>query len=97
MRVPFSSRQTVIAARLVRLFHHNRSRKENVIFQVNVLVKISFKIRECLVQRLVADTGVVRNCITTTSFAHGTECVPNRIVFVFHHGHWVLYAAKRRW
>jgi hypothetical protein len=36
----------------VRLFHRNRPRKQNVVFQVNVLVKIGFKIRERLVQRL---------------------------------------------
>ncbi len=43
---------------LVRLLHRNRPREQNVVFQVNVLVKIGFKIRERPVQRLVADTRV---------------------------------------
>ena len=32
----------------VRLFHRNRPRKQNVVLQVNVLVKIGFKVRNAL-------------------------------------------------
>src|SRR5208337_4179642 len=79
------------------LFHHNRPRKENVVLQVNVLVKIGFKVRQRLVERLVADASVGRSRITTAGLAHSTQCVPSGVVLVFHHGHGVLHAAKRWW
>src|ERR1700675_3332047 len=43
---------------LLGLFHRYRAGEQNVVFQVNVLVKIGFKIRQRLVQRLVADTRI---------------------------------------
>jgi len=82
---------------LVRLFHRNRPRKQNVVFQVNVLVKIGFKISERLVQRLVADTRIAWSGIATAGFAHGTQCVASGVVLVFHHGYRVLHAAKWWW
>ena len=61
-----------------------------------MLVKIGFKIRQCLVQRLVADARIARWSIATAGFAHGAQCVARGIVLMFHHGHWVLHAAERR-
>jgi len=78
-------------------FHGNCPRKENVVLEVNVLVKIGLKIRQRLVQRLIGDACVARSRIAVAGFAHGTQCVPGRVVLVFHHGHWILYAAKRCW
>ena len=87
--------QTWLYGSLVRLFHRNRAWKQNVVLQVNVLVEIGFKIRERLVQRLVADTRIAWSRVATTGFPNRTQCVASGIVLMFHHGHWVLYATER--
>src|SRR5579859_8172851 len=43
--------------RSVRLFHCDCTRKQNVVLQVNVLVKIGFKVRQRLVEGLITDAG----------------------------------------
>jgi hypothetical protein len=50
--------EVTISSRLLRLFHRDRSRKQHVVFKMNVLVQIHFEFRHGFVKRLVADTRV---------------------------------------
>jgi hypothetical protein len=66
----------------------------NVVLHMNVVLKVGFEVSQRLVYRLIADTPVARNRITTTGFAHGAQRVPRGVVLVFHHGNWILHARQ---
>src|SRR6476646_782558 len=42
----------------VSFFHHDRARKQNIVFEMNVLVQVSFKVSQRFVQSLEADAGI---------------------------------------
>ncbi len=44
-------------------FHRDGAREENVVFQMNVLVEVSFKALQRFVQRAIADAGIRRKVI----------------------------------
>lgn len=79
------STKVTISSRLLRLLHRDRSRKQNVVFKMNVLVQIRFEFRQGFVKRLVADTRVGRSNVTTTGLAHGPQCSTRGVVLLFHH------------
>jgi hypothetical protein len=55
--------KVTISSRLLRLFRRDRSRKQDVVFKMNVLVQIRFECRRGFVKRLVADTRVGRSSV----------------------------------
>ena len=55
--------KVTISSRLLRLFRRDRSRKQEVVFKLNVLVQIRFEYRQGSVERLVADTCVGRSSV----------------------------------
>ncbi|MGB7763029.1 MAG: hypothetical protein WBL61_24560, partial [Bryobacteraceae bacterium] len=54
---------TMGAQLLVRTFHLDRPREENVVFQMDVLVQVGFECRQRSIKRLEADAGIRRRCI----------------------------------
>ena len=48
---------------LTFLFHGDCTRKENVVFQVNMLVQVGFKALQRLIQRAIADARILRKRI----------------------------------
>src|SRR5581483_11915977 len=65
-------------------FHRDRAWEQDVVLQVNVLMEISFKVREGLAQGLVADAGISRGRIAGASLAHRAQGFPRRVVLVHH-------------
>ena len=78
------------------LFHSNGPGEEDVILQMNVLMQVSLKLRQSLVESLIADAGVRWRGIAVTDFPHGAQGVTGRIVLVLHHRHRVLDGAEVR-
>ena len=70
--------------------------KQNVVFQMDMLMKIGFESGECSIQRLIADAGAGRRRVAVGFLSHRPQCIPCGIVFVLHHRNWVLHRAERR-
>jgi len=55
------------------LFHCNRSGEEDVVLEVNVLMKVGFKVCQGFVQSLEVDAGIARGPITRVGLTHRTQ------------------------
>src|SRR5487761_53691 len=66
-------------------FHLHRARKEDVIFQVHMLVKVRFELPQILVQSLVTCACIRRSRVFQTSFANLLHQFSRSIVLL-HHG-----------
>ncbi len=62
---------------------------------MNVLVQVSFKIRQSLVKGPIADAGVRWQSVIAAGMSHRAQGVTGCVVFVFHHGDRVSYRAER--
>src|SRR5215831_11179451 len=96
MLFSYESCRTVDAMWLPSLLECHSARKQNVVFQMNMLVKIGFENGQGLVQGLVADTDVARRRVAVRGLAQCPQSIPCRIMFMFHHRNRILDRAERR-
>ena len=66
----------------MRAFHLDRTREQNVVFEMDVLVQISLKIRQRFVQRLIANARIHWRCVSlgglpqASSLLYETSLIP---------------------
>jgi len=89
--------KVTISSRLLRLFHRDRSGKQDVVFKMNVLVQIRFEFRQDFVKRLITDACIGWSGVTATRLAHGPQCSTSGVMLMLHHRNRVLHAPKRWW
>src|ERR1035441_824990 len=66
-------------------FHGDRSGKEDVVFQMNMLMEVGFKGCQGFVQSLEADASIARGRIARAGFAHCAQRVAGGVVLLHHH------------
>jgi hypothetical protein len=86
--------RTVDQRLLTFLLDCHRARKQNVVFQMNMLMKIAFEDGQSFIERLVADTSVGRYRVAVGYLVHCTQGVPRCIMFALHHGNRILDRAE---
>jgi len=70
---------------LMGLFHRYHAGEQDVVFEVNVLVQIVFKVCQRFVQSLEADAGIARRRVSDACWTHSAQGIPRGIVFMLHH------------
>jgi len=82
--------------RLASLLNCNSSGKQNIVFQMNMLMKIGFENGECFIERLVTGTCAGRRRLPAGRLSHCPQRIPRGIVFMFHHRNWGVNRTERR-
>ena len=85
-----------LPGRLSGAFQLDCAREEDVVFQMDVLVQIGFKLLQSLIKRPEADAGVRRRGVTVSDAPHLAEQLARRIVLKHHHPHRILHADEER-
>ena len=76
------------------VFNLNCTWKKKIVFQMNVLMQIGLKFSQGLIQRLVADTGVLRRGVAVADLSQFVQQISGGVVFHRHHPHRILNRAK---
>src|SRR5215472_13110787 len=76
-------------------FHLNRAWKENVIFQMNVLMEIALKFRQSGIKLFEAGAGACWSAVPIAQTAHASQQVSRRIMFVDHACHRIAHSPER--
>src|SRR5204863_2708137 len=77
------------------LLERNRFRKQDVVFQMNVLMQILFERFQCLIEGLVTDASVSRRFIIGTQLSQLAENFSGMVVLEHHHADGIVDRSKR--